>query len=93
MASSSETFRFSIISPAGLEWEGEVRSVEAENAEGAFSILPDHARFMTILGAVPVVVVTHNEEEQTFTHEQSVLYADNNVVKLYVHEIIDQKTN
>lgn len=83
-----ETFRFVVISPAGVEWEGDVVALETENSEGPFSILPDHARFMTVLGNVPVVVQTTQQEEQTFTHEQSVLYADNNVVKLYVHEII-----
>ncbi len=78
-----DTFAVQILSPQRIVWEGQVTALESENVEGAFSILPDHARFMTILGKVPIVAVLPDEHVETFSFPQAVLFFADNVAKIY----------
>ena len=43
------TFHLTVHSPEAVVWAGDVAALETVNSEGAFSILPDHARFMTLI--------------------------------------------
>lgn len=42
-----KTFRLDVISPAGIQYEGDVVSVVAEGTEGSMGILRDHAPLLT----------------------------------------------
>ncbi len=79
----SDTFTVQILSPQSVVWEGQVIALESENVEGEFSILPDHARFMTIIGKVPILAVLPNEKVETFSFPQAVLFFADNVAKIY----------
>jgi F-type H+-transporting ATPase subunit epsilon len=51
------TFKFEIITPDGIVFQGEVESVQAPGTYGSFGVLVDHAPFMTTttVGKVEVV--------------------------------------
>lgn len=83
--SKPETMLFTIQASAAPIWEGEVMAIESENREGPFTILPDHANFMTPISAVPVLVTLPDGTQTTYEYEQAVLFLQNNHAKLYVH--------
>ncbi len=43
----TKTFRLDVISPTGINYEGDVISVVAEGTEGSMGILRDHAPLLT----------------------------------------------
>jgi F0F1-type ATP synthase epsilon subunit len=63
-------------------WEGKAQSVSSKNAQGAFDILPMHANFVTLIRNEPIVV-HHDDVEDTYTFKESVIYVQNNSVKVY----------
>lgn len=75
-----------IRSPIEVVWEGDVDSVESENPEGVFTILPDHANFMTPLKDTDLIVYVSDGKEQTFALSDAVLYFKDNTIKVYVHD-------
>ncbi len=81
------TFTVQILSPLAVEWEGDVTSLHSENSEGPFSIMPDHARFMTLLKAVPVTLEPVTGEAVEFTIETGVLFFADNLAKVYKQEL------
>ncbi len=76
----------SIQAPAGVIWEGEIRSLRSHNQEGPFTILPDHANFMTPLHQAELIVTFADGVERSYTYEESVLFLEDNHIRLYVHE-------
>jgi F0F1-type ATP synthase epsilon subunit len=77
---------FTIQSSPSPIWEGEVLSITSENREGSFTILPDHANFMTPIEAVPIIVTLPDGTTHTYEFDQSVLFLQDNHVKLFVHD-------
>lgn len=75
-----------IRSPIEVVWEGDVLSVESENPDGIFTVLPDHANFMTPLKATDLIAYLADGTEQTFALEEAVLYLKDNTIKVYVHD-------
>ena len=81
-----------IRSPIEVVWEGEVVSVESENPQGVFTILPDHANFMTPLKDTDMIAVLPDGSEQTFALRDGVLYLKDNLIKVYVHDAREAPT-
>lgn len=71
-----------IIALGEVIWEGQAKTVSAENTNGYFDILPEHANFITILKQSPIVIQTENEKKE-FTFPRSLLYAGDNIIKIY----------
>ncbi len=44
---AENTFRLDVISPSGIQYEGDVISVIAEGTEGSMGVLPNHAALLT----------------------------------------------
>ncbi|MFP4539355.1 MAG: F0F1 ATP synthase subunit epsilon [Candidatus Paceibacterota bacterium] len=80
--SEDEYLNVRIISLGEVLWEGSAKAISAENTTGFFDILPQHANFITILKDSPITVHTDNKKEE-FSFPRSVLYAENNQVKIY----------
>ncbi|MGM0628951.1 MAG: hypothetical protein ACQESA_00810 [Patescibacteria group bacterium] len=74
-----------IISLGEVVWEGYALSISAENTNGVFDILPQHANFITILKDTPIVVKTESKTQKEFTFPRSLLYAKENEVKIYAN--------
>ncbi len=78
--------RLLVRSPLEVVWDGDVTAVESENPEGIFTVLPDHANFMTPLKDTDLIAYLPDGTEQTFALVDAVLYLQDNVVKVYVHD-------
>ena len=75
------------MSPQKCVWESsEAVSLSAENSAGAFDILPDHARFMSLVLDTPVIVELANGETKEFTFVDALLSCDDNNVVIYIQE-------
>ena len=73
------------MTPEAIVFTGEVTEVSSENTEGPFTILPDHARFMTVLHEAPILVTLSDKTQKNFMFEHVVLYFQDNVAKFYTH--------
>jgi F0F1-type ATP synthase epsilon subunit len=80
-----ETFTVIVMSPSGVIWEGQVMSLSSKNSEGEFDIYPDHARFMTLLEKVPVVLFLPSGEQKSITCSEAVLFFEDAKATIYVH--------
>ena len=83
---TSDTIFMTIQAPSAVVWQGEVRSVESANSEGQFTILPDHANFMTPLESTDIIVTFADSSERVYRYEHAVLFLENNRLTLYVHD-------
>lgn len=59
-------FKFELVSPEKLLFSGAVESVTAPGIEGEFTVLQDHAPFMTTLKPGKVVIVGGGKDEEMF---------------------------
>ncbi len=75
-----------IRSPNEIIWEGEVEVVETVNDDGPFTILPDHANFMTPLKNTEILITTTDKDTLSFLLVNAVLYLENNLIKVFVHD-------
>ncbi|MBY0310080.1 F0F1 ATP synthase subunit epsilon [Patescibacteria group bacterium] len=77
------------MSPREVLWRGEATSITAENSEGLFDILPDHARFLTVISGRKIVVVGSDGVDHSFTFASAVLSFADNEAKIYTHEPVN----
>ena len=82
-----------LTAPDGVVWEGQSLTVSSENSEGIFDLYPDHARFMTLLEDVDLVIRLEEDQEEVFHIEKAVLLFENSTAKVYLHKHIDPKSN
>ncbi len=83
---SNDTISVVVMSPQAVVWEGAVVSLTSANSEGVFDLLPDHARFMTLLEKTPVTLVLGDGTEKVIAIEKAVLFFQDNTAKIYIHE-------
>lgn len=81
-----ETIHLTIMSPHSVVWEGDIRSLSSENSEGPFDILPEHARFISLIPARPILVELLDGTEKEFRFESAVLFFESDQAKIYMQE-------
>ena len=81
---ANDTIEVTIMSPSEIVWHGHATSLSAHNSEGVFDVLPDHARFVTLIDPLPITISTH-EGDQSFTFNKAVLFFEDNRAKIYIH--------
>ncbi len=81
----SNTIALTIMSPFEIIWKGDAFSISASNSEGVFDVLPDHARFVTLVDEKEVVVAGQNGETKTFFFSNAVLFFHDNIARMYIH--------
>jgi len=64
-------------------WEGEALSVSSRNAKGEFDILGMHSNFISLVRNDPIKIVQVDGTENTYVFKQSVLFVNNNTVKIF----------
>jgi len=74
------------MSPVALVWEVEAEALSAENRDGPFDVLPDHARFLSLVGEAPVAVTLRDGSSKTFNFENAVLFFEDNIATIYIQE-------
>lgn len=78
-------FSVRIMSPTACEWETNKATVlTSQNTEGKFDILPDHARFMSLISSVPVSIELADGTKKEYTFESALLSCADNEVVIYV---------
>ena len=83
----NDIFTVRIMSPKACVWETKnATALSAKNSEGAFDILSDHARFMSLIDNSPVSVELSDGAEKTFTFEHALLACSKNSVVIYTQE-------
>lgn len=84
MAFKKSVITVSIQAPDKVVWEGECLSLSSKNAEGTFDLLPDHARFLTLIHGEKIRL-EGVEKDEVFSFEHAVIFFQDNSAKIYVH--------
>ncbi len=66
-------------------WEGDAVSVSSENKDGPFDILAMHSNFITLIRDTPIRIIGENGEEKKYTFKQSVIFVNDNKVKIFAN--------
>jgi F-type H+-transporting ATPase subunit epsilon len=82
-ASIGKTLHVQVLSPHGLIWEGEARSVSSTNSQGPFDLLPQHAHFISLIERQPITAVTTEGEVQVFTYQSAVVRLYDDIITIY----------
>lgn len=86
-----QTIATKIMSPVAVVYEAPVTAITAENSEGVFDILPDHARFMSLLNPTPITLELPDASVATFTFENAVLFFEDNIAVIYIQEMVEKR--
>ncbi|MCL4390133.1 MAG: hypothetical protein M1484_04315 [Patescibacteria group bacterium] len=73
-----------IISPKEEFFSGEAASVSSVNSVGSFDILPEHAKFVTIVEKKPIILRLPDHQEQTFNFDLAIIRVHDDQVDIYV---------
>mgnify|MGYP000554056454 CR=1 FL=1 len=86
----TQTIATKIMSPVAVVYEASTIAITAENSEGVFDILPDHARFMSLLNQTPITLELPDLSVKTFTFENAVLFFEDNTAVIYIQETLSK---
>ena len=84
----NDYFTVRIMSPVALVWEVDASSLSAENREGPFDILPDHARFLSLVGEAPLHIELADGSKKSFTFKNAMIFFQDNVATVYIQEAL-----
>lgn len=73
-----------VYSPYQVYYDGDAKSISAENDTGPFDILPKHHNFMTLVNEGEVVIRAEGQEDQKIRISRGVLHVRNNKVTLFL---------
>jgi F0F1-type ATP synthase epsilon subunit len=82
----TKTIKVRIMSPVALVWEVDATAITAENSAGVFDILPDHARFLSLMNNTPFTVELVDGTKKLFTFENAMLFFEDNIAVIYIQE-------
>lgn len=74
-----------IISPKEDVFSGEALSVSSVNSAGPFDILPEHAKFVTLVEKQPLVLRLPNKEKREFGFTLAIIHVRENRVSIYIN--------
>ena len=80
-----DTFEVVVMSPDAVVWKGNALSLSSQNTEGTFDILPDHARFMTLLQETQVTLELQEGKQHVLHLEHAVLFFQDSKATIYIH--------
>lgn len=86
------TFKFRMLSPAGLVAETEVERVQIPAADGEIGILPQHARYVGLLGTGVATYVTESGPKKVVLSGGFVTF-ENNVLEVLADTIDTRESN
>ncbi len=73
-----------VYAPFKVYFEGDAKSITAENATGLFDILPHHHNFLCMLVPCDLIVQTPDGEKQTITIHRAVMHVKADRVSVFV---------
>lgn len=83
MANPESVLNVNVLSPQNLSWNGKARAVIGENSIGLFSILPEHANFITVISGTIKIIQTSGAD-YSFEVGFGLLYCRENDVKVFI---------
>ncbi len=93
MASQQELIDVVLTSPRSVVWQGQALIVSSQNSDGVFDLYPDHARFMTLLEQVDLIIQLSDKTEEVFHIERAVLLFQDAEAKIYLHKHIEPESS
>ena len=73
-----------IISSQELVYSGPARAVSAYNGQGHFDVMPQHAKFITVLTDKPITIYSTEEgENKEFSFPRAIMHVAENLVEIY----------
>jgi len=84
----TDTISITIMSPDAIVWQGAILSLSSSNSEGGFDIMPDHARFMTLIEKTPITLYKTDGSLEVLSFDNAVLFFEDNVAKIYIHKAV-----
>lgn len=73
-----------IVSPRESVFEGPALSVSSVNSVGPFDILPEHAKFVTLVENKPLVLRLPSKEKKEFSFTLAIIHVHENRVDVYI---------
>lgn len=74
-----------IISPKEDIFVGEAQSVSSVNRAGPFDVLPQHAKFVTLVEDKPIVLRLPSGEKRSFSFPLAIVHVRENQVDIYIN--------
>lgn len=84
MSDSSQIMHVKIYAPFRTYFDGDARSVSAENGTGPFDVLPRHKNFMTLLVPCTVVVRANNKPDFRMQVSRAVMHVKSNMTTIFL---------
>jgi len=84
----SDTIKVTIMTPEAVVFDDVVVSLSSSNSEGGFDIMPDHARFMTLIEKTPIVLYKKDGSSESLSYDSAVIFFEDNVAKIYIHQAV-----
>lgn len=78
-----------ILSPKETIWEGEAIAVAGHNSLGDFSILSQHANFISLIDR-SIMIIKTTKERQTFPIQHGMIFCRGNAVQVFTDLPIKQ---
>lgn len=72
-----------IVSPKETLFEGQVESVSGVNSVGTFDILPEHAKFITVVENSPLLLRLPDNVKKEFKFTLAIIHAHGGKVDIY----------
>lgn len=79
----SATMQVKVHAPYKTYFDGEAKSISAENDTGEFDILPEHHNFMTLLNPCDIVIRTGDGEER-IKIQQGIMHVKKSEVVVFL---------
>jgi F0F1-type ATP synthase epsilon subunit len=83
MSAQALHLKFKFLTPTQVVFFGEVVSVAAENEEGKFSILPNHANFISVVTGDVIVRQKDSQKLKTLDVQHGIVHCKNNEVSVF----------
>lgn len=81
---ASQLLNVRIVSPREDVFSGEALSVSSVNSVGPFDILPEHAKFVTLVENKPLVLRLPDKEKKEFSFTLAIIHVHENKVDIYI---------
>lgn len=85
----AKPMKLHVLTPAGVVFEGSVRSLVAPAWDGRVGVLPRHAPFLTLLGEGPLAIRTDTGEGREFGVSGGVMKVEGDDVTVLADRVLE----
>ena len=74
-----------ITAPKEVIFEGDIKSLSSVNSAGAFDILPEHSKFVTLVEKKPILLRFPDKTERKFEFDLAIIHVHEEQIDIYVN--------